>query len=60
MPWTGAAFSVGVVAIAGVPPLNGFVSEWLMLESLLHAGLQGGLLSVMVERRGAWRAWRRL
>jgi hydrogenase-4 component B len=49
MPWTGAAFAVGVVAIAGVPPLNGFVSEWLMLESLLHAGLQGGLLSVMVS-----------
>jgi len=49
MPWTGAAFSVGVVAIAGVPPLNGFVSEWLMLESLLHAGLQGGLLCVMVS-----------
>lgn len=49
MPWTGAAFSVGVVAIAGVPPLNGFVSEWLMLESLLHASLQGGLLSVMVS-----------
>jgi len=49
MPWTGAAFAVGVVAIAGVPPLNGFVSEWLMLESLLHAGLQGGFLSVMVS-----------
>jgi hydrogenase-4 component B len=38
MPWTGAAFLVGCGAIAGVPPLNGFASEWLTLQSLLHAG----------------------
>ncbi|HEX6024072.1 MAG TPA: proton-conducting transporter membrane subunit [Solirubrobacter sp.] len=36
MPWTGAAFGVGCLAIAGVPPLNGFVSEWLTLQSLAH------------------------
>jgi hydrogenase-4 component B len=36
MPWTGATFLVGCAAIAGVPPLNGFVSEWLMLQTLLH------------------------
>ena len=42
MPWTGAACGVGILAIAGVPPLNGFVSEWLILESLVHAGLESG------------------
>jgi hydrogenase-4 component B len=36
MPRTGAAFLVGCAAIAGVPPLNGFVSEWLTLQALLH------------------------
>jgi hydrogenase-4 component B len=47
MPWTGAAFGVGCLAIAGVPPLNGFVSEWLTLQSLaqlaFHEPLGSGL-----------------
>ena len=30
MPWTGATFLVGAVAISGLPPLNGFISEFLM------------------------------
>jgi hydrogenase-4 component B len=29
MPWTAAAFLCGAVAISGLPPLNGFVSELL-------------------------------
>lgn len=37
LPWTGAAFFVGALAIAGVPPLNGFASEWLTLQALVHA-----------------------
>ncbi|MGO9750047.1 MAG: proton-conducting transporter membrane subunit [Solirubrobacteraceae bacterium] len=37
MPWTGGAFLIGSMAIAGLPPLNGFASEWLVLQSLLHA-----------------------
>jgi hydrogenase-4 component B len=39
MPWTGTSFLVGAAAIAGLPPLNGFVSEWLTLRSLLHAAM---------------------
>ena len=31
MPTTGAAFLIGAVAISGLPPLNGFVSEFLLL-----------------------------
>jgi formate hydrogenlyase subunit 3/multisubunit Na+/H+ antiporter MnhD subunit len=37
MPVTGATFAVGALAIAALPPLNGFVSEWLLLRSLVHA-----------------------
>jgi hydrogenase-4 component B len=36
MPWTGWSFLIGCAAIAGLPPLNGFVSEWLTLQGLLH------------------------
>jgi hydrogenase-4 component B len=43
MPWTGGAFLVGCAAIAGLPPLNGFASEWLTLRALLQLGLSGGL-----------------
>jgi len=37
MPWTGWIVLVGVLAIAGLPPLNGFVSEWLLLQAFLFA-----------------------
>jgi hydrogenase-4 component B len=43
MPWTGGAFLVGSMAIAGLPPLNGFASEWLTLQALLHVPLYGGV-----------------
>jgi formate hydrogenlyase subunit 3/multisubunit Na+/H+ antiporter MnhD subunit len=36
MPWTAAAFFVGSAAIAALPPLNGFVSEWLTFQALLQ------------------------
>jgi len=32
MPITCAAFLIGSIAIIGVPPLNGFVSEWLVYQ----------------------------
>ncbi|HUK22069.1 MAG TPA: proton-conducting transporter membrane subunit [Gemmatimonadales bacterium] len=37
MPWTGAAMLVGVLSIAALPPFNGFVSEWLTLQTLLRS-----------------------
>jgi hydrogenase-4 component B len=36
MPWTGACFLIGAVAISGLPPFNGFASEWLAFQALLH------------------------
>jgi hydrogenase-4 component B len=36
MPWTGAFFLVGALAISGLPPLNGFASEWLAFQALLY------------------------
>jgi len=36
MPWTGTYFLIGAVAICGLPPFNGFASEWLVFQALLH------------------------
>ncbi|HLA37782.1 MAG TPA: hydrogenase 4 subunit B [Candidatus Brocadiales bacterium] len=35
MPWTALCFLVGAVSISGLPPFNGFVSEWLTFQGLL-------------------------
>ncbi len=35
MPWVAWLALVGTLAIAGLPPLNGFVSEWLLLQAFL-------------------------
>ncbi len=35
MPRTALYFLVGSIAISGLPPLNGFVSEWLTYQALL-------------------------
>jgi hydrogenase-4 component B len=35
MPWTGIFFLGGIVAISGLPPLNGFVSEWFVYLGLI-------------------------
>jgi hydrogenase-4 component B len=35
MPYTSLTFLIGAISIAGLPPFNGFVSEWLTMQSLL-------------------------
>ena len=35
MPWVAWLALVGTLAISGLPPLNGFVSEWLLLQAFL-------------------------
>ncbi|MBW4622344.1 MAG: hydrogenase 4 subunit B [Cyanosarcina radialis HA8281-LM2] len=35
MPWTALFFLIGAAAISALPPLNGFVSEWLVFQALL-------------------------
>ncbi|MHB8990347.1 MAG: hydrogenase 4 subunit B [Chloroflexota bacterium] len=48
MPWTATAFLVGAAAISALPPLNGFVSEWLTFQSLLALGASTGLPQMAV------------
>ena len=37
MPWTAGTFLVGALAISALPPFNGFVSEWLTLQTMLRS-----------------------
>ena len=42
MPWTAAMFAFGAAAIAGLPPLNGFVGEWMLYLGLFDAATAHG------------------
>ncbi|MGH8672305.1 MAG: hydrogenase 4 subunit B, partial [Burkholderiales bacterium] len=42
MPRTAAYFLVGALAISALPPLNGFVSEWLTFQAALAAPVLKG------------------
>jgi hydrogenase-4 component B len=52
MPLTAAAFAVGSIAIVGLPPLNGFVSEWVAGQALLHASQSPERLRLVVVGLG--------
>jgi formate hydrogenlyase subunit 3/multisubunit Na+/H+ antiporter MnhD subunit len=54
MPWTAALFLVGAAAISALPPLNGFVSEWLILQAIfLSPELPQWGLRLLVPTTGA-------
>ncbi len=58
MPWTALFVLIAALAIAAVPPLNGYISEWMLLETLLQSfaipdtlskviiAIDGGLLAL--------------
>ncbi len=47
MPWTAALFTAGILAVSSLPPLNGFISEWLVYL---------GLFDAVTSRGAAWAA----
>jgi hydrogenase-4 component B len=54
MPVTAFCFLIGAVAISGLPPLNGFVSEWLTYQSLLAGfGATAGLTRILFPIAGS-------
>ncbi len=51
MPWTACTFLIGAIAISGLPPLNGFVSEFLIYLSVFKNATGSGvnaLISVLI------------
>jgi hydrogenase-4 component B len=54
MPATACCFLIGAVAISALPPLNGFVSEWLTYQSLLQGfGTTASLVRLVFPLSGA-------
>jgi len=49
MPITTALVAVGALGAAALPPGNGFVSEWVLLQSLIHSVEPGGSPMVAVS-----------
>ena len=39
MPWTGTLMLLGAVGLSALPPLNGFISEWLIALGLVRGAL---------------------
>ncbi len=37
MPWTFLASLMAIIALAGIPPLGGFVGKWMLYESLINS-----------------------
>ena len=69
LPWTGAAFLVGTLALIGLPPLSGFWSKDAILASALATGgglgwflyvmgLAGALLTGLYAFRLYWTVFR--
>jgi len=64
MPWTMGAFAVGALGLAGVPPVNGFLSKWMLCEGstrltmtiLLTSGLLNAAYFFPIVHRAFFRA----
>ena len=38
MPWTFGAFTIGSLGLAGIPPVNGFISKWWLMMGSVDSG----------------------
>ncbi len=48
MPWTAGFFLIGAMGISALPPLNGFISEWLILQTFFSgASHVSGILALV-------------
>jgi hydrogenase-4 component B len=53
MPWTTVSFIIGAVAICGLPPLNGFVSEFLIYLGFFTGTISGSGAAAIVTALAA-------
>lgn len=44
MPATAMCFLIGSLAISAIPPLNGFVSEWFIYQSMFSVAITGDIV----------------
>ncbi|MFD8002769.1 proton-conducting transporter transmembrane domain-containing protein [Streptomyces mirabilis] len=48
MPVTAGLFAVGALGAVALPPGNGFISEWLLLQSMIHGLAVPGVITAIV------------
>ncbi|MGD3109856.1 proton-conducting transporter membrane subunit [Streptomyces sp. YGL11-2] len=48
MPLTAVLFALGALGAVALPPGNGFISEWLLLQSLIHGLVVPGVATAIV------------
>ena len=49
MPWTFGAFTIGALGLAGIPPLNGFISKWWLAVGSIESGRDWALLVLLLS-----------
>lgn len=49
MPWTMAAFTIGSMGLAGIPPVNGFVSKWFLGMGVLEGSMTLPLILLVIS-----------
>ncbi len=54
MPFTFTALLIGIIALAGVPPMSGFVSKWMIYEALLQKREVFLLIMAFIGSTGAF------
>ena len=52
MPWTFTACLIAALSISGIPPLNGFVSKWMVYQGVIQMGTV-----VRGPGSGLWPIW---
>ena len=49
MPWTMGAFTIGSMGLAGIPPINGFVSKWYLGAGVLEGDMIIPLIILVIS-----------
>lgn len=47
LPVSFVCFLIGALAVSGVPPLNGFISKWMVYQGIIEYGRQGHSLWIV-------------
>ncbi len=54
MPFTYMVYLIAIISIAGIPPMGGFISKWLIFQSVLNKGLIFITLAVTIGSIGSF------
>jgi hydrogenase-4 component B len=46
MPWTALFMLIGSLSVAAMPPMNGFISEWMLFQSIFTLGFFGNSIAM--------------